>query len=163
MRHWVYSFFYLLLLPLCFKPTIETRAAGVYSGSLVKKKVDYTIELSENRNFFRVRVKGQVTTDLARQWNADLEERNRSLGIKRFLFDVRSASNVSSIIENYLFAYEDTVKLDMSRNVRSAILISEGDQSHDFIETAFRNAGYNVRIFNDESSAVKWLGENIAE
>ena len=101
-----------------------------------------------------------MTTDLAGQWYADLEERNRSLDIKRFLFDVRSANNVSSIIENYLFAYEGSASLDMPRDVRSAILISEEDHSHDFIEVTFRNAGYNVRIFTDESSAVKWLEEN---
>lgn len=122
--------------------------------------MDYTIELSDDQKFFRVKVRGRVTTDLARQWYADLEDRNRSLGVKRFLFDVRSASNVSSVIENYLFAYEDTVELDMSRDVRSAILVSEGDRSHDFVETTFRNAGYNVKIFTDESSAVKWLEEN---
>lgn len=125
-----------------------------------EKGVDYIIELSENQKFFRVRVKGQVTTDLARQWSVDLAERNRSLGIKGLLFDVRSANNVSSIIENYLFTYEGSVSLDMSRNIRSAILVSEEDRSHDFIEITFRNAGYNVRIFTDESVAVKWLEEN---
>lgn len=132
--------------------------SGEYTN---KEKVDYTIELAKNGKFFRVNVKSQVTTDLARRWYEDLLEKNRSLEITRFLYDVRTVNNVSSVIENYLFAYEDTTLLDMPRDIRSAMLVGEGDHSHDFVETAFQNAGYNVKIFTDESSAVKWLEENL--
>lgn len=121
--------------------------------------MNYSIKLSENQRFLEVKTTGKINIDVIRQWSADIEKRSRAMDIRRFLFDVRSAQNVSTVLENYDFAYRDSVELNLQRNVRSAILVSETDQSHDFAETTLRNAGYNVRIFTDESSAVKWLEE----
>jgi len=50
--------------------------------------------------------------------------------------------------------------LDLQKNARSAILTSRDDRSHDMVETFMRNAGYNVRIFTDESAAVAWLDDD---
>lgn len=122
--------------------------------------MNYTIELSENQKFLQVKTTGQINIDIIRQWSEDIEKKSHALDIQKFLFDVRSAQNVSTVLENYLFAYRDSMELNLPRQVRSAILICEKDRSHDFVETTFRNAGYNVRIFTDESSAVKWLEED---
>ena len=121
--------------------------------------MNYTIKLSENKKFLEVKVKGQINKDIARQWSADIAKKSRELDIRSFLFDVRSAQNVATVMEQYTFAYQDSEKLNLLKDVRSAILISETDRSHDFVETSFKNAGYDVRIFTDKLSAVKWLEE----
>jgi len=81
----------------------------------------------------------------------------RERGIKRFLTDVREARNVSSVGDNYTFAYEDLAQIDFPRNARVAILSSADDTSHDFVETVSSNAGYPVRLFVDEADAIAWL------
>ena len=50
-------------------------------------------------------------------------------------------------------------RLDLQRDVRSAILVDSGDHSHDFVETVTQNAGYVVRVFDDEAAAIAWLEE----
>ena len=127
-----------------------------------RERLDYTIELSKNHKYLRVKALSPVTTDIVRRWSEDLVERSRELNIRCFLFDVRSVSNVSSVLENYFFAYEDTTALGLSRNNRAAILVSEEDRSHNFAETTLRNFGYDVRIFTDESAAIEWLGKKVS-
>ncbi len=117
----------------------------------------YTIALSEDKKFLIMRAKGDFTIDIARQWSAEITERSLELNIQGFLFDVRLARNACSVLENYNHAFRDSDNLHLIKKVRSAILISEDDRSHDFVETTFRNAGFNVKIFTDESAAVKWL------
>ena len=122
--------------------------------------MNYTIKLSKNKKFLEVKVKGQINKDIARQWSADVAKKSRELDIRSFLFDVRSAQNVATVMEQYTFAYQDSEELNLpKKDVRSAILISETDRSHNFVETTFKNAGYDVRLFTDKLSAVKWLEE----
>lgn len=121
--------------------------------------MNYTIKLSKNKKFLEVKVMCQINKDIARQWSADVAKKSRELDIRRFLFDVRSAQNVGTVMEQYTFAYQDSEELNLPKDVRSAILISETDRSHDFVETSFKNVGFDVRIFTDKSSAVKWLEE----
>jgi hypothetical protein len=119
--------------------------------------MSYTISISDSRKFFRVRVEGDVSADGAREWSAELREASRAQGVRRFLIDVRSSRNVSTVLENYQYAYRNSDELDLPKNVRTAILTSSDDRSHDVVEIFMRNAGYNVRIFTDESAAVDWL------
>jgi DNA-binding response OmpR family regulator len=39
----------------------------------------------------------------------------------------------------------------------SVFLTDVDDKSHDFMETAFRNAGFNVKQFKDKDTALAWL------
>lgn len=103
---------------------------------------------------------GDFTIDIAKQWSVELSDMGRQMNIKRFLFDVRMARNACSILENYNHAYHDPDNLHLLKDIRSAILVDEGDQSHNFVETTFLNAGLNIKIFTDESVAVKWLEES---
>jgi hypothetical protein len=60
-------------------------------------------------------------------------------------------------VRNYEFANKEMVDFGFSRRSRSALLVRPDDRSHDFIETAFLNAGYAVKLFTDEVSAISWL------
>jgi len=48
-------------------------------------------------------------------------------------------------------------KLGLQRDVKYAILTSPTDESHNFIETVCKNAGYIVKVFSDKNSAIAWL------
>lgn len=121
--------------------------------------MSYQITVSENGKYFRIRSSGDVTVEHAYRWSEDLKEMSQAHGIRRYLFDVRNSRNVSDVLENYKFAYRDADRLGLDKTVRSAILVSYGDQSHDFIAATMHNAGFYVRLFTDERAAMLWLDD----
>ncbi len=115
----------------------------------------YTI--SARKTYIRIHVMDVVTVELARLFSQEARQWGIDHNLSRFLFDMRTVPNGETTLTNYLFAYEDMAQLKLSRVARSAILVSPDDQSHQFVETVTRNAGYNVRMFTDEAAAVAWL------
>ena len=121
--------------------------------------MNYKISVAENRRYIICRVIGPMTVDIARQFTEALDRLSRSSKIKRFLIDARNAPNISGVLHNYTFARRDMKNLDLQRDARSAILVDPDDESHDFVETVTQNAGYNVRVFDDEAAATAWVDE----
>lgn len=119
--------------------------------------MNYTMEISENRKYIRTVVTGKITREFAGRYSVAASEFGKANGIDRFLFDVRDARNVESTMQNYQYAYTDLPRLELERKVRVAIFRDPEDHSHDFIELVAANAGYNVRFFDDEESALAWL------
>ena len=119
--------------------------------------MSYTITTSDNGKYLICRVSGEITVDLAREFTKELNRLSRTLNIKRFLNDVREATNALSTLQNYNFAYKDMAEMNLQRDACSAILVGPADKSHDFVGTVTQNAGYNVRIFHDEEAAIAWL------
>lgn len=119
----------------------------------------YTITPSEENQYLICRVSGEITVSSAEQVTMELDRVSRERRIKRFLYDVREAKNVMSNFQNYDYAYKEMSKMNLQRDVRSAILTEPDDHSHDFVETVMRNAGYSVRLFRDRDTAVAWLCE----
>ncbi|MDY6943545.1 MAG: hypothetical protein SVU69_11130 [Pseudomonadota bacterium] len=120
---------------------------------------NYDISISGNGNYIICRVDVPITKEIARDYSLDVDRLSREKNIKRFLFDLRRAPNIESTFDNYDYAYEDMPDMRLQRDVRSAVLVSPDDHSHDFPETVMRNAGYNVRLFTDLEAAVVWLEE----
>lgn len=121
--------------------------------------MSYDIFTSENGNYIVCRVNGAITVDIAREFTKKLSDLTRSTNIKRVLSDVRNARNELGTLENYYYAYKDMGEFNIQRNSRSAILVDPVDKSHDFVETVAQNAGYNVKVFQDETAAIAWLQE----
>jgi len=124
--------------------------------------MSYTITISENRQYIICQVTGSMTVEIAREFARELDSLSRAKNIKRFLTDVREAPNISSVYQNYKYAYKDMIDLKLQRDIRSAILADTADTTHDFLETVVQNAGYNVRVFHDESAAIAWLNEKMS-
>ena len=121
--------------------------------------MSYSLHIADTRKYIIVIIKGPITIDLARQYSMEAREMGRSTGIQRFLFDVRDATNRSSTFENYEFAYRNAQEMQLERKVHSAILADPNDSSHDFVELTMRNAGFCVKLFRDEDTAINWLEE----
>lgn len=119
--------------------------------------MDYKISLSESGNYVIIQVMQPMTSELGHRCGTDAARLAGEKKTNRFLFDLRESQNIQTVIKNYDFAYEGMMDFGFPRASISALLIKPGDKSHDFIETAFLNAGYNVKIFTNEKSAIAWL------
>lgn len=119
--------------------------------------MNFNITISENGKYIVGKVYGQLNKEVAEQIAKEYVKIHNSTGIKRILNDVRDVSDKMSVLEEYRHAYEDVNSLGIPRDIRAAIVVSEGDVSHNFQETVARNAGYSVKIFHSIEQAVKWL------
>lgn len=70
---------------------------------------------------------------------------------------MRHSPNIESVYANYEFARKSLTEFAFPKDSYSAFLVHAEDHSHDFITSAFENAGYNVRIFTEEKLVIKWL------
>ena len=126
-----------------------------------KKKADYLISIADNRNYIIIKYLVPMTTELALKSGPELQRIANENHIKRYLFDMRESPNIQSVTDNYFYANQDIQTFDFPRDSRSAFLVEPSDRSHDFITTAFKNAGYLVDKFTTEDEAVKWLNANL--
>ena len=117
----------------------------------------YTISVSEDGTYLRVQVNEPMTRKLAGRIGQEMNATGAEHNLKCYLYDLRNVPNVESPATNYFFAHEDMPALHLDKSVRSAILASPEDHSHDFAETVLLNAGYTVRLFRDEAAAIAWL------
>lgn len=119
--------------------------------------MEFDIQVSKDGSYIVVRVSGSISRKSAGEFARPVQEKSAALGIYRVLFDVRQARNIETVSGNYFYAYEDIQDIGLDKRIRSAILVSADDHSHDFVETAIRNAGYNTCLFRDEAAAIAWL------
>lgn len=117
----------------------------------------HRIFLSENGRFIVIKVTGEVDSQYALQQGIEATAYGKELKINDLLFDLTEASYVDSILNTHEHAYVKMKHPAINRFSTVALLIREDDHSHDFVETALRNAGYNVRLFTDYESAVAFL------
>ncbi len=126
-----------------------------------EQKMDYKISIAENRNYIIIKYYVPMTTEVSLKSGPELIRRATENDIRRFLFDMRESQNIQSVTDNYYFANQHIQTFDFPRRSRSAFLMQPSDNSHDFITTAFMNAGYAVDKFVNEDEAVKWLNSNL--
>ena len=119
--------------------------------------MEYETSISESGGYISVKVNQPMTNDLGRRLGTDVARLANEKNIKKFLVDVRKAPNLHSVTDDYVYAYKDMDNFGFTKSMQSALLISPDDSSHDFIATVFRNAGYQVKIFTDENTAISWL------
>lgn len=119
--------------------------------------MEYDIRVSRDGSYIVVRVRGAISRKSAGEFARPAQEKSEAVGIHRLLFDVSQARNIESVSGNYFYAYEDMQDIWLDKRIRYAILVSADDHSHDFVETAVRNAGYNACLFRDEAAAIAWL------
>jgi len=121
--------------------------------------MDYEVSVAEGGHYILIKVHEPMTSELGRRCGAEAARLGEENNIKRFLFDLRKAPNIQNVMPNYNFAYKDMSDFGFPRASRSALLTKPDDKSHEFMETVFRNAGYQVMIFTDKPTAILWLEE----
>jgi hypothetical protein len=114
---------------------------------------------NSEKKFLHVIVRRGIDIPFARDLAIASMKEAKKHDIKNYLYDMTGTPNIASTTENYHYAYEEMSEIGLDRNSRTAILVREGDNSHDFFETVARNAGFNVKIFTDTAEAEAWLVE----
>jgi len=126
--------------------------------------MEYMISPSEDRNYIILKVRADMTSELAIKQNLEAHALGDELGITRYLVDATESKNIDSINDTYRFANEEMqVSSGINKSAIVAILVSPEDDSHDFVETVMRNAGLNVRLFRDRELAIRYLLEGIQD
>jgi hypothetical protein len=119
------------------------------------------ITVSHSGNYVYCRVKGPINAESARQMSTEIQQFCDQAGIEARLIDVREACNILSVSNNYDLGYRDLEQQGVGRAHKAAILVSPGDDSHDFALLVIRNAGFNAQKFTDEEEAVRWLEASV--
>jgi hypothetical protein len=115
--------------------------------------------LEKDSRYVLLVFEGTVATRDVRQAASEALEMAAKENVHRFLVDSRNAHLKLSILELYdlpalLFS------LGFQRTHRLAVVHVPGStHSHDlgFMETVFRNLGYNARLFTEMEDAQEWL------
>ncbi len=121
--------------------------------------MEFKISISENGKYLIVDVFQAITGELEKNFLKESIEVIKAHNIKNIFVDVSTVQNIARITDNYKFAYDETKRLGHPRDVKIAVFVNPEDHSHDFMETLFKNAGYNCNIFQDKSSAIEWLNK----
>lgn len=119
--------------------------------------MQYEVTVSVDKMFVWQLPQEDITMELAYKMSQDALRLARSQNIRRFLSDVRGKRNISDILQNYEFAYRDVEVIGYQRDDKIAVVHDADDHSHDFIETASVNAGYQVKLFTQLQAAITWL------
>jgi hypothetical protein len=113
--------------------------------------------ISDSGKYLICRVDEPITIDIARRMGDGMTELAQQTGIQCRLLDVRGMPNQMSVVVNYDLAYKEMDELQINRSMKLACLVLPTDNQHDFVSTAIKNAGFNYRVFTDETEAVAWL------
>ena len=120
--------------------------------------MNYSIKVSDSGDYIIIDVHGDVNSEIAMKYTTESHKLGNELGIMRFLVDLRKATNVQMVGDNYHFVHQDIAKAPaIDRRAKVAFLVSKEDHSHDFVETVLRNSGHNVTLFRDIDEALSHL------
>ncbi len=122
--------------------------------------MNYEVKVSDSGKYIIVRVNTDMTRALADQTGLEATHLGKKNNINLFLYDLRNSINKETVNANYIYAKQEVQKIEPDYANKIAMLVSQNDKSHDFVETVLRNAGHNVLIFHDEEKALSWLLES---
>ena len=114
----------------------------------------YSIKASDDKKYIIVKVIGNISRQLAMQYNLEAHALGKELGIDRFLLDFTECRNTDTVLRNYKYVYDDMKNPGINQLARTAMLVSPNDHSHDFIEALFKDAGTDVTIFHERELAL---------
>lgn len=119
--------------------------------------MDYQVSVANSGRYILITVLVPMTSAIGVRCGAEAIRLGVEKKVNGYLFDLRNAPNTQSVVDNYEFAHKELTEFGFPKGSRSAFLVQPNDKSHDFINTAFFNAGYTTKLFTDEVSAVSWL------
>lgn len=118
----------------------------------------YSIRPSEKSDYIILTVEGDFTGKTFMKCILESHALGMEMGVHSYLADVTKARNKDSALGTYQFAYSDMKTTQgVDRLAKVAGLVSPGDHSHDFVETACHNAGMSLKLFTDAKEAIAYL------
>lgn len=78
-------------------------------------------------------------------------------GVTRYLVDNSRVRYVAEPFDQFQVAYEEMDSFELEKGSKTAVLVSPGDISHDFMKLLFNRAGFECETFTSEEEAINWL------
>jgi hypothetical protein len=122
-----------------------------------QRVMHFEISLAANGQYGIVKVNAPMTHALATEQLKVIKELTARTGAVNFLIDLRESQFIESVGTHYVFANDTLDRFQMQRANRFALVVAPDDYSHNFLEVASNNAGFNLKIFRDYQQAVDWL------
>jgi hypothetical protein len=120
--------------------------------------MSYKVFVSEDGNYIVTKHIGEINSKIILERTLEAHALGDKLGITRHLMDVTEAKNTEPLSSTFQFANNDVPNTPgININVKVAVLVRPGDNSHDFAETVTTNAGHNIKLFTNLESAIKHL------
>jgi hypothetical protein len=124
--------------------------------------MSYKIAVSKDKKYIEVKSTGVMNNAVARQQNKEVQSLGFALNIDRFLVDVSESRYEEGIVGHYEFINNRKMPENQyNRYARIALLVHPDDDSHNFVETVSRNAGFDITIFRDRDAAVHHLTHDL--
>lgn len=120
--------------------------------------MDFDLTLAPDRTYAVLTNYNDVTHALAIERQRAMQAFATAHGVSRFLIDTRERRFVGGTLDLYTFARSTLPKEGFDRTWKVALVTSPDDDSHDFLETASQNVGYQVMVFKNSDDAMAWLG-----
>ena len=115
-------------------------------------------EYLEDKGIALITISGTYDFDLETDFFKGIISKLKEHNSKGSLWDFREAKIVESTMTLFnrqkLYDY-----LDLERSRKRAIVLKEGNDDWQFLETVLVNRGWNVRLFTDYNLAIGWLTE----
>ncbi len=118
--------------------------------------MEWTIEYIASEHILYVKTRGVLTARDANTMVREIVEVAAAHRCDRQIVDHRETTFALSLFE-YYERPEVNVRIGISRRWRIAMVFKELTQDTHFMETVFRNRGYNFCQFDDLEEARAWL------
>lgn len=119
--------------------------------------MSYSLSVSADGNYIIIKVWGNMTRQIGVEIAIAASQLGQEKNINRFLQDLTESKNMETLANNYYLAHQDLQQTEVNQTAIVACLVNPADHSHDFVETASRNAGYKVKLFTDKQKAIAYL------
>jgi hypothetical protein len=118
--------------------------------------MEWKIEYISTEDYLYIRTKGVLTAQSANSMVREIVEASARHQCDRQIVDHRETSFALDLFE-YYERPEVNKQIGISQRWKIAMIFRELDQNTLFMETVFRNRGYNFREFDDLEKAKRWL------
>ena len=103
-------------------------------------------------------IRARISEELLAELMAKTEEKAKKWGFNRHIVDFREAEKQLGVLEDYEMARSKARKYGLEPFSKHALIVRHEDiNEFRFVETAFRNSGYNLRVFTEENEALDWI------
>lgn len=118
--------------------------------------MEWQIEYYSSEDYLYIRTKGVLTAESANAMVMEIVEAAALHRCDRQIVDHRNTTFALSLFE-YYERPDVNKQIGISQRWKIAMVFSEMSENTHFMETVFRNRGYNFRQFDDIEKAKEWL------
>jgi hypothetical protein len=118
------------------------------------------LEIVQQNECLHAVYRGELTLDVVRTLISEIAKRGDVTGVYTYFVDLRDAQHRARTVEDYNLAYGGAAQVGLQTNSRTILLTNpEEAEQWGFVETVFKNAGFAMKVYSDESAALAAVTE----